>query len=195
MLCIVYGTFFSTAVIVAENILRFQFIGIDQPTQQPDQGIVGLLSELSVVRLIAAFDRDGILVTGLHRVSDLIQRNTLDDLPVIADDEMRAGTALMIVLKLFEITAVLCRTADSPWILVPMVFSVPFPTCCAISIASIGVLASAVLAGTFKSFVNATIPTRIPAQSKVIRIYLRILARLRRRCLSALVRRCLVRVL
>ena len=110
MLCIVYGTFFSTAVIVAENILRFQFIGIDQPTQQPDQGIVGLLSELSVVRLIAAFDRDGILVTGLHRVSDLIQRNTLDDLPVIADDEMRAGTALMIVLKLFEITAVLCRT-------------------------------------------------------------------------------------
>jgi hypothetical protein len=36
MLCIVYGTFFSTAVIVAENILRFQFIGIDQPTQQPE---------------------------------------------------------------------------------------------------------------------------------------------------------------
>ena len=92
MLCIVYGTFFPTAVIMAENILRFQFIGIDQPTQQPDQGIVGLLSELSVVRLIAAFDRDGILVTGLHRVSDLIQRNTLDDLPIIADDEMRKSS-------------------------------------------------------------------------------------------------------
>lgn len=110
MLRVVDGAFLATAVIVAEDILRFQFIGVDQPSQQSDQGVVGFLSELSVVRLIAAFDRDGILVTGLHRVSDLIQRNALDDLPVIADDEMRAGTALMIVLKLFEIAAVLCRT-------------------------------------------------------------------------------------
>ena len=77
MLRIVYGTFFPTAVIVAEDILRFQFIGVNQPSQQPDQGVVGFLSELSVVRLIAAFDRDGILVTGLHRVSDLIQRLSL----------------------------------------------------------------------------------------------------------------------
>ena len=110
MFRIIYGTFFPTAVIMAENILRFQFIGVDQPSQQPDQGVVGFLRELSVVRLIAAFDRDGILVTGLHRISDLIQRNALEDLPVIADDKMRTGTALMIVLKLFEITAVLCCT-------------------------------------------------------------------------------------
>lgn len=100
---------------MAENILRFQFIGVDQPSQQPDQGIVGLPSELSVVRLIAAFDRNRILVTGLHCVSDLIQRNALEDLPIITDDEMRTGTALMIVLKLFEIAAVLCRTGAGGW--------------------------------------------------------------------------------
>ena len=110
MLRVIDGAFFAAAVIVAEDVVGLQIIGVDQPSQQPDQGIVGFLSELSVVRLIATFDRDGILVTCLHRVSDLIQRNTLNDLPVIPDDEMRTGTALMIVLKLFEIAAVLCRT-------------------------------------------------------------------------------------
>lgn len=115
MFRIIYGTFFPTAVIMAEEYPPVPVHRRRSAISTCDQGVVGFLRELSVVRLIAAFDRDGILVTGLHRISDLIQRNALEDLPVIADDKMRTGTALMIVLKLFEITAVLCCTGAGGW--------------------------------------------------------------------------------
>lgn len=107
MLGIIDRALFASAVVVAQNIVRFEVIGVRQPFQQADEGVVGFLGELSVVRLVAAFDRNRILVAGLDRIGNLIQGHALDDLSVVADDKVGAGAALVVVLELFKIAAVL----------------------------------------------------------------------------------------
>ncbi len=73
---------------MAQNILRGQIIGIREPCQQLDQGIISFLGKGTIRRLVTSFNGNRIKIPGLHRISNLIQGNTLDDLAVISNDEM-----------------------------------------------------------------------------------------------------------
>lgn len=88
MFRIVKGALLSAAVIMAQNMFCIQIIGVCQPCQKIDQRIVGLLCEGAILCLIAALYGNRIVISGLYRVRNFIQRDTLNDLAFIAYDKM-----------------------------------------------------------------------------------------------------------
>lgn len=109
MLHIIERTHFAAAVIMPQNIIRRQMIFLCQPRKRMYQGIVCFLRKLPVLIQITALDGNRIRIPRRNRVCLFLQRNTLDQLALVADDKMRACRPLLGLGKTGKITAVLCR--------------------------------------------------------------------------------------
>lgn len=90
-------TFFPTLIIMPKHILRGKIIFFQKPGCQFNQRIIGCLRKTSILGLVTAFNGNGIIISRLYSVGDLIERNTLDNRPVKADYKMGAGRGLSVI--------------------------------------------------------------------------------------------------
>ena len=87
----VQGAELAGDVVMTDDVGPFQTVIVRQKGGEPDQGVVGLLGKLPVLPGVTALDGDGVIIAVIGAVGHLVQRDTLNDLPVDADDKVAAG--------------------------------------------------------------------------------------------------------
>lgn len=85
--CVVVGTELAGDVVVTDDIIRVQMIGVGQIAHQLDKGAVGFLSKRPGAVRVAALDGNRVHVSGVGAVSFLVERDALQDGAVHSDDK------------------------------------------------------------------------------------------------------------
>lgn len=94
---------------MSNHVVCGQIIPPHKPCHKFDQWLVSFICKLSALIWNTAFYRDGIAVSVIGCIRDLITWNALNDFPTDSNNKMAAGMRLPCLCQTFKITAVLFR--------------------------------------------------------------------------------------
>lgn len=94
---------------MSNHVVCGQIIPPHKPCHKFDQWLVSFICKLSALIWNLTFYRNGIIVSVIGCIRDLITWNALNDFPTDSNDKMAAGMRLPCLCQTFKITAVLFR--------------------------------------------------------------------------------------